>query len=193
MPKRNLAWIVIVGMVALLMWQMPRTIAGRDSVLKAFGPLVDARAQIHKRFAEEVPDERLVEAAVDAGIRAMVRELDDPYAIYLNEREYHQFKERTGGLYGGIGVDVWAAPTGLEILSRAPDSPATRAGLLPGDIITHIDGLTMKGLSLVEAVNNHLNGPRNTRVVLTISRPDETDPPEPRKMTLYRAVIRVEP
>jgi len=192
MPKRNLAWIVIVGMVALFMWQLPQTIAGRDSVLKAFGPLVDARAQIHKRFAENVPDKRLVEAAVDSGIRAMVRKLNDPYAIYLNRREYKQFKERTDGHYGGIGVDVWAAPMGLEVLSRAPDSPAMRAGILPGDIITRINDISTKGMSLVDAVHHYLNGPKGTQVALTLVRPGDSPPTGPREIVVYRAVIHLE-
>src|SRR5262245_9519826 len=88
MPKRNLAWILVVVMIALLMWRLPQTIAGRDSVYRAFGPLVDARAQIHKRCVDEVDDDTLVGGAVEAGIAAMIKSLHDPYAVYLNESEY---------------------------------------------------------------------------------------------------------
>ncbi|OQZ05931.1 MAG: hypothetical protein B6D36_07575, partial [Planctomycetes bacterium UTPLA1] len=84
MPKRNLAWILVIAMITLLMWQLPQTIAGRDAVYKAFGPLADVKAQIHRRFVDDLDDARLTDAAVEAGIKAMVEELHDPYAGYLN-------------------------------------------------------------------------------------------------------------
>jgi len=193
MPKRNLAWILIVAAIALLMWQLPQMIAGRDSVIRSFGPLVDARAQIQKRFVEKVDDDKLVRDAVHAAITAMVGDLGDPHAVYFNESDYRRFQKRTDGLYGGIGVEVWAVDEGLEVLSREPDSPAVRANILPGDIITHIDGRAVKRIPLVEAVNNLLNGPIDTRVALRIRRP-EGAPAEPdRDVTLYRGTMKLDP
>jgi len=193
MPKRNLAWIVIVGVIALLMWQLPQTIAGRDSLLRAFGPLVDARAQISKRFVSKVDDGALTQEAVDAGIRAMIRRLGDPHARYLNRREYDRFRERASGRYGGIGVEVLTTAGGLEVLSRQQHSPAIQAGILPGDIITHIDGISTIGVGLVDAVHGMLNGPSGSRVVLTVitSTPGELD--APRDIVMARAVIKVDP
>lgn len=202
MPKRNLAWIVIIAMIALLMWQLPQTIAGRDSVLKAFGALVDARAQIRKRYVNDVNDDALIGAAVDAGIRAMVRGLDDPHAVYLSEKQYARFKQQTDGLYAGIGVQVWSTEAGLEVLSREPKSPAVVAGILPGEIITHIDGRPTAHVPLIEAVNNMLNGPPDTEVRLTILTPaalvlageEKRDGlEETREITLYRAIIKIDP
>lgn len=202
MPKRNLAWIVIIAMIALLMWQLPQTIAGRDSVLKAFGALVDARAQIRKRYVNIVDDDVLISAAVDAGIRAMVRGLGDPHAVYLSEEQYVRFKQQTDGLYAGIGAAVWSTEAGLEVLSREPNSPAARAGLLPGEIITHIDGKPTAGIPLIEAVNNMLNGPLDTEVHLTILTPatlklagngQRDSLEETREITLYRAIIKIDP
>ena len=159
MPKRNLAWILVIATIALLMWQLPQTIAVRDSVYEAFGPLVAVRAEIRKRYVEELDDAELVDAAVTAGIEAMVEQLHDPHATYLNQREYDRFKKRTRGDFGGIGVDVWATEDGLEVLSREPDSPAARAGIMPGEIITHVDGRPTRDLPLVEAVSGMLSGP----------------------------------
>lgn len=202
MPKRNLAWIVIIAMIALLMWQLPQTIAGRDSVLKAFGALVDARAQIRKRYVNIVDDDALISAAVDAGIRAMVRGLDDPHAVYLSEEQYARFKQQTDGLYAGIGAAVWSTEAGLEVLSREPNSPAVAAGILPGEIITHIDGRPTAHVPLIEAVNNMLNGSPDTEVRLTILTPAEPEfageekrdrPEKTREITLYRAIIKIDP
>ena len=185
MPKRNLAWVLVIVMIALLMWQLPKTIAGRDTLFQAFGPLVDVRAQIHKRSVMEVDDERFVAACVDAGIKSMIAELRDPYAVYLNAREYARFQKRAEGLFGGIGVDVWITGQGLEVLSREPNSPAIDAGLHPGDLITHIDGHATQGLPLEEVVNNMLNGPPDTTVALIVRTPGQL----PREVTVRRALI----
>jgi carboxyl-terminal processing protease len=194
MPKRNLAWILVITIITLLMWQLPQIIAGRDAVIQAFGPLVDARAQIRRRFVEETDDSALTRAAVDAGIRAMVQVLDDPHATYLNADEYERFKSRTDGVFVGIGVDIWAAETGLEVLSRdPPDSPAAAAGILPGDIITHIDGRPTRDTSLVDAVNNQLSGPPHTIVRLTLVRPGDGPGAPPRHVEVERTVIHSNP
>ncbi len=193
MPKRNLAWIVVILIIVLLMWQMPQIIAGRDSVYKAFGPLVDVRSQVQHRYVNDVDDEELVDAAVHAGINAMVEYLDDPHAIYLDRRAYARFKERNEGLFGGIGADVWATDQGLEVLSREPHSPAAEAGIQPGDVITHINAKPVHNVSFVEAVNNMLNGTPGTEVNLTIITPGSATPLEPRDITVCRAVIHLDP
>lgn len=193
MPKRNLAWILIVVVIALLMWQLPQTIARRDSVLKAFGALVDARAQIQKRYVDSVDEGKLVDTAVDAGIRAMIRDLDDPHAVYLNASDYKRFQERTDGRYGGIGVEVWVSESGLEVLSREPNSPAIRAEILPGDIITHIDGESTRGASLA-TVANMMHGPPDTEITLTVFTPAKSEQKiKPREITLYRVLIKLDP
>jgi carboxyl-terminal processing protease len=196
MPKRNLAWILVIAMITLLMWQMPQTIAGRDAVYTAFGPLVDVRAQIRKRFVDDIDDEELVDSAVAAGIKAMVDKLHDPYAVYLTQAEYDRFKNRTEGLFGSVGIDVWDAPEGLEVLSRDPGSPAVVAGILPGEIITHIDGRPVAGLPLVEVVNTLLQGPPGSTVRLTIMTPASVSHSVaggPREVELARTETHLDP
>ncbi len=191
MPKRNLAWILIVAVIALLMWQLPEIIAGRDSVVRAFGPLVDARAVITKRYVEPIDEQALARGANDAAIRWMVREyLHDPHAVYLTASEYQDFQDRTDGRYGGIGADVWSVEEGLEVLSRERNSPAVHAGVRPGDIITHIDGTALAGVPLFDAVNM-LNGPADSVVRLRVLRPggDET---ASRDISVRRAEIRLD-
>jgi carboxyl-terminal processing protease len=193
MPKRNLAWILIVVVITFLVWRMPQTIAGRDSVYQAFGPLVDARTQIHRRSVVDVSDGELVSTAVHAGIESMIALLDDPYADYLDQEEYERSKKRTDGMFGGIGADVWATDRGLQVLGCEPGTPAARADIQVGDIITHVDGRPTVGMSLVDAVNNLLNGPPQTEVTLTIVTPDADASEAGRDITLRRAVIDVDP
>lgn len=193
MPKRNLAWILVIMMIAGLMWQLPQTIARRDSVAQAFGPLVDARALIHKRFVRAVDDGELVSTTVEGGIDAMIASIQDPYALYLTEEEYDRFQDRTEGIYGGIGVDVWAVESGLEVLSCAPDSPAAAADVVPGDIITHIDGRSIQGIPLVEAVDSFLHGPPGSVAVLDVIPPGQPHGGESRKISVRRARIELDP
>jgi len=188
MPKRNLAWVLVIVMIALLMWQLPQTLARRDTLFQAFGPLVDVRAQIHKRSVTEVSDDELVNGSVDAGIKWMIGHLQDPYAVYLNPREYARFQKRAEGVFGGIGIDVWIGQQGLEVLSREPHSPAVDAGLKSGDLITHIDGHPTHDVPLEEIVNNMLNGPPDTTVTLTVRTPGQL----PREVTIRRALIELD-
>lgn len=192
MPKRNLAWILVIGMIALLMWQLPHTIAGRDSVLKAFGPLVDVRVQINRNFVTEVNDDLMVHRAVDAGIRAMVSTLNDPFSGYMSRDDYERFEKRRDGFYGGIGIDVWTTEDGLEVLGREPHSPAVQVGILPGDVITHIDGVSVKDMPLDEVVANQLNGPSDTPIRLRLYTPTTNELITPRELTVYRAIIKLE-
>ncbi len=179
--------------IAFLMWQLPQTIAVRDSVYEAFGPLVEVRAEIHRRFVDQAPDADLVNAAVEAGLRAMVTSLDDPYSVYLDRREYDRFRNQTDGLFGGVGLDVWATGAGLEVLSREPNSPAVEAGILPGDMITHIDGQPTRGVKLVEAVSNMLNGPPGSEVLLTVLTPTDDSAASIREVRLRREIIHLDP
>ena len=196
MPKRNLAWILVVVMIALLMWQLPQTIARRDSVSQAFGPLVDARAQIRRRYVHDVSDDQLISAAVGGGVQAMIDRLGDPYARYMNQAQYDRFQKRTEGIIGGIGVDVASTERGLEVLSVQRNSPAHHADIRPADLITEIDDRSTIGLPLTDAVNGYLNGPPGTHVALTVVTIEPAasgSDGRTRRVELRRAEIELDP
>ncbi len=188
MPKRNLAWILVVALIALLFWRMPQTIAGRDEVYTAFAPLVDVRAQILKRSAEPVDDEKLSAAASHAGIEAMVRSLNDPYATYLDRETYPAFKKQAEGVFGGVGVDVQLTPEGLRVLSRVRGSPAAKAGLMPGEIIAAIDDIKASELGLVDGVNRLSGAPGTPVRLLVLDRSGKS-----RTLKLTRQTIEINP
>lgn len=188
MPKRNLAWILVVALIALLFWRMPQTIAGRDALFSAFGPLVDVRAQILKRSAETVDDTRLSQAATEAGIEAMLKELNDPYAAYFDKNQLPEFRKQTEGVFGGIGVDVSLAPDGIRILGRMRNSPAAAAGLEIGDVIVQIDDEVTRKLGLVESVSR-LSGTPDSFVRLRVRRTDGSE----RDVRIRRTLIEVNP
>ncbi|MCK6457629.1 MAG: S41 family peptidase [Phycisphaerae bacterium] len=188
MPRRNLAWIVVVALIALLFWRVPPTMVPSETTETAFGPLVDAWTLLHRRAAEEFDDHRTAAAANRAAIEAMLRELKDPHALYLDAERFPEFRRRTEGVFGGIGVDLRMTPRGLVVLSRVRNGPAARAGVGVGERIVSIDGDDAAALGLVESVHR-LNGPPGTKVELTI----EDRSGSVREVSIRRELIEINP
>ena len=108
-----------------------------------------------------------------AAIKGILDYLDDPYTAYLSPEQYQNFTATLAGETGefeGIGADVTLMDGRLLILGPRPDSPASRAGIRPGDIVVAVDGVDIEGLDLPEAVDL-IRGPKGSTVVLRIIRP----------------------
>ena len=107
-------------------------------------------------------------------INGLVSSLDDPYSIFLEPIESKMFGENVSGSFEGVGMEVGLRDGILTVISPLKDTPADRAGLLPGDMIIRIDGVQTYDLTLNEAVNI-IRGPRGTVVTLNIVREEEED------------------
>lgn len=131
-------------------------------------------------------DQTLVEAAFDSMLSSL-----DPYSAYLNVKDFRDMQEQTHGEFGGLGVEVSMDKVkGLvKVVSPIDDTPASRAGLRTGDLVTHIDGQAVKGISLNDAVSR-MRGPVGTTIRLTVRRGESA---EPFIVPLTRAVIRIQP
>jgi carboxyl-terminal processing protease len=136
MPKRNLVWIAIGAVIALLLWKVPETFIRRDQLLNHFGPLLDVQNQIVKNYVEDVDQEALLHGAIDGMLDKL-----DPYSQYLDEKEFEQFQKVTEGQFPGIGIEVGPLQGGgVMVVSPIEGSPAFYAGLRAGDHIIEIDG-----------------------------------------------------
>jgi len=164
MPKRNVAWVLVILVIGLLTWQLPQTVARRDAVYQAFSTLVDIRAQIHRRYVEEVDDEELVRGAIDGMLRRL-----DPFSTYIPPDEYGDFQERTNGELHGVGVEIHMMNGELTVTSPIDETPAFYAGVMPGDVITEINGESAEKLSISEAAKR-IKGQPGTKVTLTLRR-----------------------
>lgn len=183
MPKRNIVWIAIGTLVAVLLWQVPQNILRRDSLYNQFGPLLDVRVNIRKRYVEEVNDETLLRGAIDG----MLHELD-PYSEYYPPEEAEILATRTEGQYQGIGIHVEQTASGeLLIVSPIEGSPAFQAGLRSGDLILKVGDVETPDISLQRAIDL-IKGEPGTRVKLTILRFGEE---EPMDISVARAVVTV--
>jgi carboxyl-terminal processing protease len=105
---------------------------------------------------------------IDKGLAAAVASLNDPYSHYFSPSEYHSFQNETNPHLSGIGVDVVQVPQGLRIVDVFPSSPAARAGLNRGDVITAVGATSLAGRSR-DFATRLIHGRAGTRVKLTIA------------------------
>ncbi|MCB1502610.1 MAG: S41 family peptidase [Bauldia sp.] len=119
----------------------------------------------------EVPDEN---ALIESAINGMLAGLD-PHSSYLSPKNFKDMQVQTSGKFGGLGIEVTMEEGVIKVVSPIDDTPASRAGILAGDMITGLDGELIEGLSLNEAVEK-MRGPIDTPITLTIVR-DGTEKP----------------
>lgn len=125
----------------------------------------DVFNQVRRNYVEEVDDRTLL----DSAIRGMLSELD-PHSSFMLDTEYKELDDSTRGRYSGIGIDVRAQEQKLVIKAVIDGSPADQAGINPGDIITSIDGVAVKGRYLPDAIDD-LMGEPGTELELKILPP----------------------
>ena len=120
---------------------------------------------IQEQYVEEVSEQELYEGAIEG----MLRTLEDPYSVYMDQETATQFVESLGSHFEGIGAEVSMTDGKVTIVAPFRESPAEKAGLQPNDKIIRIDGESIEGLSLYEAVLQ-IRGEKGTTVNLTIER-----------------------
>lgn len=157
--------------------QTPRNETFR--MLQLFG---DTLAVVEQYYVVPVDNKKLIEAALAGMMTAL-----DPHSNYLSPDGFGDLQERTTGEYSGVGLTISAEGGLVKVISPMDDSPAARAGVKAGDIISAIDGQNASGLT-VSQVSDKLRGAMGTSVKVTFLRDGE----EPLETTLVREVIKVE-
>lgn len=182
MPRRNLAWIMVIVLITFLFWKLPPILALRDPFYQTFSTLIAVRNQIRQHYVEEVDDATLLEGA----IQGMMKELD-PFSGYISPKDFDEFQKRTEGSFFGIGIEVSVENGFLTVVSPIEDTPAYRAGIMAGDRILAIDGVTTENMPISEAVRL-ITGKPGTKVELTVNHPSR---PEPKTVDIVRASIHL--
>ncbi|MCB1507841.1 MAG: S41 family peptidase, partial [Hyphomicrobiaceae bacterium] len=154
--------------------------AGSDAFnqLRLFG---DVFERVITDYVEEPSEEQLVEAAINGMLSSL-----DPHSSYLGPDDFRDMRTQTSGQFGGLGIQVTMEEGLVKVVSPIDDTPAARAGVLANDLITHLDGEQIQGLTLQDAVDR-MRGPVGTDIVLTIQRGEQ----EPFDVTLTRDIIRI--
>ena len=147
--------------------------------LELFGDIFE---RVRAQYVDEVDDSDLIESAINGMLRAL-----DPHSTYLNAENFQEMQVNTRGSFGGLGIEVTMENGLVKVITPIDDTPAFRAGILPGDFITHLDAEPVLGLTLPEAVDR-MRGPINSNIELTVSRVGLENPLD---IVLTRAVIKL--
>lgn len=177
--------------------------SGEADIDRARSHFVDVFKRVRAGYVRDVRDVELVDAAVrgleeqkgsslrrdpallvESALRAMLSSLD-PHSAYLNADEYRDSFVSTRSEFGGIGIEVSAEDGLVKVIAPIEDTPAYRAGIKPGDLITHVDGEPVKNKGLMYAVNK-MRGAPSTELRLMILRGGTAF-----EARLTRAVIKV--
>jgi len=129
--------------------------------LDLFGDIFE---RVRVAYVEEVDEQKLIEAAINGMLTSL-----DPHSSYLPPKNFQDMREQSRGEFGGLGIEVTMENGFVKVVAPIDDTPAANAGIESGDFITHINGESVLGLSLSDAVDK-MRGPIGSEIVITISR-----------------------
>jgi carboxyl-terminal processing protease len=164
MKREKMAWMVSVGLVAILAFQLPGTLAQRDDDYAFVRTLIDIHRQVAANYVEPVEENKLREGAIDG----MLGELD-PFTIYVPPVRQEAFDQMLEGSFKGVGIQLDQRPEGgpIEVVTPIDGSPAFKAGVLPGDIISKVNGESIEGMRLSEVVKK-IGGKLGSEVTMSV-------------------------
>ena len=139
-------------------------------------------SKIKSDYVENLDDKVLLENAIHGMLQGL-----DPHSTYLNKEAYKELQEGTSGEFGGLGIEVGYEDGFVKVISPIDDTPAQRAGIKAGDLIIRLDGKSVKGISLMEAVKM-MRGKPGSEIELTILREGEE---KPFNINIIRDVITI--
>jgi carboxyl-terminal processing protease len=149
--------------------------------LSLFG---DVFEKIRSDYVEKPDEAKLIESAVNGMLTSL-----DPHSSYMDPKNFRDMQVQTRGEFGGLGIEVTMEEGAVKVVTPIDETPASRAGLLANDVITHIDDEQVQGLTLNQAVDK-MRGPVNSSVRLKVQRKERKDPFE---VKLTRETIKIRP
>ena len=149
--------------------------------LDLFGDVLE---RVRSDYVDKPDDAMLIDSAINGMLAAL-----DPHSAYLNPKNYRDMQVQTRGEFGGLGIEVTMENGVVKVVSPIEDTPAAKAGIQSGDLITGLDKEQIQGLTLQEAVEK-MRGPVNSPITLTIVRKGVEDPFD---VKVTRDVIHINP
>jgi carboxyl-terminal processing protease len=186
--KLNKFGLIGLGMVAGIVGSMQFDAFAQKNVgsplpVEELRQLADVFGLIKTDYVESVEDKKLLTEAISGMVASL-----DPHSSYLDKKAFKELREGTQGKFVGLGIEVGMEDGYVKVISPIEDSPAYKAGLKAGDLITRLDTTPVKGMTLDEAVKR-MRGEPNTKITLTVARKDED---KPIIVTIIRQEIRVQ-
>jgi len=155
---------------------------GRTTVYEQLDLFGDIFERIRAQYVEEVDEADLIEAAINGMLTSL-----DPHSSYLPPKDFTDMQVQTRGEFGGLGIEVTQEEGFVKVVSPIDGTPADEAGVEAGDFITHVDGESILGLTLDQAVEM-MRGPVGSEIIITIVREGEK---EPFDVTIVRDTIKL--
>jgi len=166
-------------------------LADREPVKAAAGELpidelrtfTEVYSRIKSDYVEPVEDKKLLQEAINGMLAGL-----DPHSSYLDLESFRDVRVETEGKFGGLGIEVTMEHGFVKVVSPIEDTPASAAGLKPGDLIIRLDDRAVKGMTLTDAVRI-MRGKPGTDIELTVVREGEV---KPLKFKITRAIIKIQ-
>lgn len=175
---------MLAGVVGSMQFDaMAQKNAGAPLPVDELRQLADVFGLIKSDYVENVEDKKLLTEAISGMVASL-----DPHSAYLDKKAFKELREGTQGKFVGLGIEVGMEDGYVKVISPIEDSPAYKAGLKAGDLITRLDSTPVKGMTLDEAVKR-MRGEPQTKITLTVARKEED---KPLLITIVRQEIRVQ-
>src|SRR5881394_504887 len=164
MNREKLAWLVSVGLIAILALQIPGSLATRDDDYSFVRTLVDIHRQVATNYVDPVDEQNLRQGAIDG----MLSELD-PFSVYVPPARQEDFDRMLENSFRGVGIMLDQRPDGgpIEVVSPIDGSPAFKAGVQAGDLILKVNGENIEALKVAD-VAKKIQGKIGSEVRLTV-------------------------
>jgi carboxyl-terminal processing protease len=175
---------VVAGIAASMQFSAVAQKVGASPLpLNELRQFADVFGLIKTDYVEPVADDKLLTEAISGMVASL-----DPHSVYLDKKAFRDLRESMSGKFVGIGIEVGIEDGYIKVVSPIEDSPAAKAGIQAGDLLTRIDGTPMRNVTLDEAIKK-MRGEPHSKVALTMSRKGED---KPLVFNIQREEIRVQ-
>jgi carboxyl-terminal processing protease len=174
---------IAIGTVAQPLERAMGQNAPDDSTYQQLSLFGDIVTQVKENYVIDPPSDKLIYNAANGMLAGL-----DPHSSYMNKQDYANMEVQTSGQFGGLGLEVTQTDGLLKVITPIDDTPGSRAGIKPGDIIVEIDGHSTEGLGLDDAVTK-MRGEAGTKITLTLKRNGINAPVH---VTLTREIIKIQ-
>jgi len=181
MKYRLITAVLIAGLMGVPLGNAAQAETDKTDTYQLLNLFGDVFERLRADYVEQPTDQKLIEAAIAGMLTSL-----DPHSSYLNAKSFREMRVQTRGEFGGLGIEVTMEDGLVKVVSPIDDTPAFRAGIEPGDLISHLDGDAVMGITLAEAVEK-IRGRVGTDIGLTIHRKGR----QSFDVTVKRAVIKI--
>ena len=182
--KKNM-FLIIMTSFLIIFGIVPDNIvnaqSNRQETYKQLNLFGDVFQRVQEQYVEEVTDKELIETAISGMLQSL-----DPHSSYLSVESYEDMQVKTKGTFGGLGIEITMEDGFVKVVSPIDDTPAALAGMQSGDLIIAVNGESLRGLSINEAVSQ-LRGPIGSKIKITVVRNEE----EPFELEIKRDIIKI--